>query len=322
MLVLGARGAVGAAAIAALADLGIPALRAGRTGGPGIVAIDVTTVDGLADLAALVREVSVVIDATGLELAAVQDAVGETALVDVSASAPHLERLAARVPEGGAVVLGAGIAPGISTILARALGALAGDSIDIGVMLGGGEAHGAAAVEWTARLAGTVVYAAPEERPVTNLRGRRRLPIDTRSSRTHLRADFPDDLLIGAATGVQVRSWLAMDTVTATAALGLVGAVPRLGPLLKRAPHLGGSGWRVSATHRESRRTLSAAGIGQSAATGLMAALAAQRIAVRDRRGGVTMADLLDLDDLRTLPGILIEEHSASDDSSIANAMR
>lgn len=309
---LGARGAVGSAASAALRGRGHEVIGAGRRAPDDGVSIDATTAAGLTRLADEARRADVVLDASGLELAVVQAAVGSTPLVDVSATAAHLEQLATGVPDGGAALLGAGIAPGLSTVLIRVLDPAPGDEIDLAVGLGAGEAHGAAAVDWTVRLAGATLYAAPEPHPIVNFRTRRRLQLPGATPRTHLRADFPDDLLIGRPSGVDVRSWLAMDSRVATAALGLVGALPALAPLLRSAPHLGGHAWSVSAIHRGSGRALAATGVGQSDATGRLAALAAERLVTLGLRGPVTMADAVGADELELAGGLRLHWQEAS----------
>ncbi|MEH3088916.1 MAG: hypothetical protein PGN24_04680 [Microbacterium arborescens] len=307
ILVLGARGAVGAAASRALRDGGHDAIAVSRHPGPGGVAADVTTASGRVALARAAQGAAAVIDASGLEIPEVQDAVGDIPLVDVSATAAHLDRLRRRARSTGTVVAGAGIAPGLSTVLVRALAAQPGDEVDVAVMLGGGERHGDAAVDWTVRLAGADVYAAPEDEPVRNLRSARRIAVPGAAARTHLRADFPDDLLLGRPGGFAVRSWLAMDTGFATGALRVVGALPALAPLLRRAPHVGGEAWRVSAVHRGTGRALSASGEGQSGATGRLAALAAVRLVETGARGVLTMADVVALDELELAGGLRLD---------------
>ncbi|MDQ1218314.1 NAD-dependent epimerase/dehydratase family protein [Microbacterium arborescens] len=304
VLVLGSRGAVGAAAADALRAGGHAVVGVSRRPEPGGIAADVTTARGRDALAEAARRADAVIDASGLEITAVQDAVGATPLVDVSATASHLARLADRVADGGAVLLGAGIAPGASTVLVRALAAVPGDDVDVTVMLGAGEHHGAAAVDWMAGLAGAPVHAAPEVEPVVNLRSARRFRAPRRGSRTYLRADFPDDLLLGVPSGVAVRSWLALDSRVATGALRVVGAFPRLAPLLRRAPQFGTSRWHVGAVHRQSGRSFSAWGEGQSLATGRLAALAATRLVEQGVRGAVTMADVVGIDHLAGVAGV------------------
>lgn len=305
-LVLGGHGAVGAAATLALRARGHLVRRAGRrrTGQEDDVAVDLSTPVGLAQLAEEAADVDVVLDTSGLELPAVQAAVGHTPLVDVSATAAHLERLAAGVGAHGTVLLGAGIAPGASTVLVQALQPAPGDEIDVTVMLGAGEAHGVAAVAWTARLAGATIHAAPETQPVRNLRSARTFPSARGSNWRFLRADFPDDSLIGRPSGAAVRSWLALDSRMATSALALIGAFPSLSPVLSFAPHVGTDRWQIQAIDRGSGRTLALSGRGQSASTGRIAALAAERLVQHELRGAMTMAAVMGAHDLEIAGGM------------------
>ncbi|MBN9178007.1 MAG: hypothetical protein J0I43_11670 [Microbacterium sp.] len=308
---MGARGAVGAAVTAEVRDLGHDPIQVGRTSVPGGIAADATSSEGLKRIGAAARDVDAVIDASGLERLDLQRAIGTTPLIDISATASHLTRLAAAAPAGSTVLLGAGIAPGASSVLIAALDVAPGDDIDVAVLLGAGEAHGAAAVEWTARLAGTTVFAAPETDAVggkiRNLRTTRRFP-DGGRDRRFLRADFPDDALIGRPRGLRVRSWLALDSALATNALALVGLVPPLAPMLRHAPHLGSDRWRVRVSNRRTGHTRLASGRGQSVATGRLAARAALRIAEGGVTGVVTMADVLTPADLVSVDGIEIDE--------------
>lgn len=305
-LVLGGSGAVGVAATTALREHGHSVRRAGRRESDDGIALDASTSAGLSRLAEEAHRVDVVIDASGLERSGVQQAVGAIPLVDVSATAGHLERLAAGAGSSGTVLLGAGIAPGASTVLVQALDPAAGDEIDVAVMLGAGETHGAAAVQWTGRLAGARIHAAPELDPVVNLRSKRTFRDSAGSNRSYLRADFPDDLLIGRPSGAAVRSWLALDSRVATAALGVVGAIPALAVALSRAPHIGSDSWSVKVIHRGSGRTLAVSGRGQSVATGRLAALAAERLVERGLRGAMTMAAVVGADELGLAGGLAL----------------
>lgn len=305
-LVLGGSGAVGVAATMALRAQGHSVRRAGRRESDDGIMLDASTFAGLSRLAEEAHRVDVVIDASGLELPGVQAAVGVIPLVDVSATGAHLERLEARVGESGTVLLGAGIAPGASTVLVQALDPEPGDDIDVTVMLGAGEVHGAAAVEWTGRLAGAQIYAAPEPYPVFNLRSKRKFRQMCGSQRSYLRADFPDDLLIGRPSGAAVRTWLALDSRVATAALGVLGTIPALASVLSRAPHIGSDSWTVKAIHRSSGRTLSVSGRGQSEATGRIAALAAERLVEQGLHGAMTMAAVIGAGELELAGGLTL----------------
>jgi hypothetical protein len=107
-----------------------------------------------------------------------------------------------------------------------------------------------------------------------------------------------------ADTGVLVRSYLALSSGVGTAGLAVVGAVPAWRRVLAAAPHWGDARWEVTAENRRTGERLSAAGVGQSLATGEFAALAAIHAAAAPGRGAVTMADIADTDllhDARTV---------------------
>ncbi|WP_119695764.1 hypothetical protein [Microbacterium halotolerans] len=297
-LVIGARGAIGRAAASALRTAGHHITPAGRSAPDDGIAIDLSTGAGRTALRDAAADHDVVINASGVEDPRIAELLGGAVLVDASATAEYLAQLSAAVADAGASsVLGAGLAPGLSTLLVAAVASEPGDDVDLAIVLGGGETHGAAAVEWTAALAGRKVWGASEEGAVFNFRQRRRLPTGS-GERSCLRADFPDDLLIGRARGVAVRSFLATDSALTTAALRLVGSFPALSRLVSRAPHLGSDQWSLTAVNRRTREVVTAKGAGQSQTTGELVALAAAMAARTQISGVVTSADLFTLDDV------------------------
>lgn len=220
------------------------------------------------------------------------------ALVDVSATSSYLDALASHIAPETSAVLGAGLAPGLSTLLISSLETSLGDDIDLGIMLGAGERHGAAAVEWTAQLLGRPIHAAPERgETVWNFREERRLAGPGGRTRTYLRADFPDHVLIGRHLGVAVRSYLAMSSRAATRALGLVARAPRWRGIVSRSPHWGTAAWHLVAINRRTQETATVQGHGQSAATGVLTAWAAERLHEARLEGLVSVAALGDLAD-------------------------
>jgi hypothetical protein len=304
-LVLGGHGAVGSVVAAELGALGHEAVPTGRSAGPDGLRIDLRTRQGLGALTAAATDHDIVVNASGVEDVAVRQACAAIPFVDMSASGAYLDRLAAlALPT--TTVLGAGLAPGLTTALIAALVTLAGDEVDVAIVLGSGEAHGAAAVAWTAGLAGTSVYSPPETSPVTNLRERRRFDAGD-GPRTYLRADFPDHVLAGHRDGVAVRSYLALGDRLSTIGLGIVGRLPLLRPLLDRAPHLGDDRWSVLVVNRLTGQQVSAHGRGQSVTTGALVARAAIAAQASAPLGSVTMAEVLGADDLRSVPGIRVE---------------
>jgi hypothetical protein len=287
-LVLGARGAVGRVVVDELRRRGHHATPAGRAGTE--VLVDLASPEDWSTLATAARSYDVVVNASGIEDARLAD-VAPTPLVDVSASAAHLDQLADRTPASGAVVLGAGLAPGLSTVLLASLGAEPGADLDLGVLLGTGERHGAAAVAWTQGLVGTDLHDPPEPYAVRNLLERRALAGPSGRRRTYLRADFPDHALLGPRDGVVVRSHLAVGGPATTAALALVARVPSLRGMLARTPHVGSDAWHLVARDRHTGRRAWATGRNQSLATGVLTALAAERV-VEAGPGRWTTADL------------------------------
>lgn len=292
-LLLGARGAVGTVIRRELerAGHGVTAASRAESGG---ARIDLR--GDLASLAALAAQHDVVINASGVERVELAAATARTPLVDISATGAYLEAL--RATASGPVVLGAGLVPGLSTVLTASLSTEPGDDIDVFVMLGSGEKHGPAAVTWTAGLVGTDVHRPAEGRPVRNFRGSiRSLGPDGRARR-YLRADFPDHILLDAR-GASIRTHLTLGSALMTGALDLVGRMPALRGALTAAPHIGSDAWHVIARNRRTEDRRQVSGQGQSEATGRLTALAAVRVAQSPTRTPVTMADLVTVDDCR-----------------------
>lgn len=291
-LLLGARGAVGRVVRSELTRAGHTVTAASRT------ASGDTAVDLRGDLTALTRLAGthdVVVNASGVERPDFGIAVGGTPLVEISATGAYLDAL--RTASSAPVVLGAGLVPGLSTVLVAKLDSRPGDDVDVLVMLGSGEKHGDAAVAWTANLVGTELYRPPEHEPVRNLVMSTKADGPDGRTRRYLRADFPDHVLLGADRGLSIRSYLTMSSATATAALATVARVPRLHGLLRKAPRIGSAHWQVLVRNRRTGQRLEAHGTGQSEATGRLTALAAVRAVSTSTTGPTTMADLVNADE-------------------------
>lgn len=294
VLVLGARGAVGRELVAQLSASGDSVVAAGRTPPDGGIAVDLSTEEGLARLGRISGTVDVVVNASGVERPEIAAFVGATPLVEISATGRYLDQLARHASRHGArVLLGAGLVPGLSTVMAAEISGRPGDSIDVMVMLGSGEVHGAAAVEWTSRLIGTDVHAPPEVVRVPNLRSWRRSAVPGERPRSYLRADFPDHVLIGRPRDRQIRSYLALSSRAATASLAVLARAPRSRGLLARAPHLGTTRWYLITTNRRTGQTLHARGESQSRATATFAAVAARRVVSEPPPAPVSMDQVI-----------------------------
>lgn len=293
VLVTGAVGAVGRVVVERLRARGHDVVRAGRSASND-VRLDLADPTSSAALADAAREVDIVVNASGIEDVGLVRAVAPTALVEVSATGRYLQRLRETAPAGVTVVLGAGLIPGLSTVLVDELTTRQGDDVDLFVMLGSGEDHGAAARAWTLGLAAADLTDPPEGVAVRNFLEARRVPAGTRAPVGHpyRRADFPDHLLADPARGIAVRSYLAMSSRAETKALGLLARAPGLAPLARLVPQFGGSEWRLLATVRRTGESIAAHGIGQSRATGTLVADAAERAVVTAPGRAVGMHEL------------------------------
>lgn len=304
ILLLGARGAVGTVIRRELEQAGHEVDAASRQA-TGALGVDLR--GDLEPLARIAARYDAVVNASGVERADIAQTTTSTPLIDISASGAYLEELHARAT--GPIVLGAGLVPGLSTVLAAGLESLPGDELDVCVMLGSGEQHGPAAVEWTAGLVGAELYRPPEGRSVMNLRGGVRSAGPDGRVRRYLRADFPDHVLLNAVPGrshgegggLRVRSYLTLSSSALTWALAVVGRLPALRGLLKIAPHAGNSNWHVVVHNRRTGERLQAEGVGQSEATGRLAALATIRAVDTALQLPATMADIVSLDDVRSV---------------------
>ncbi len=290
-LVLGASGAVGRVLTAELRRSGHDVTPASRSSTRGL-AIDIRSRSGLRSLEMAMADHDVLVNASGIECPSLADF---DALVEVSATAAYLDDLGHRVRPGARALLGAGLAPGLSTLMISALTTRPGDEIDLGVLLGTGEHHGAAATAWTAGLVGTRVHCPPDLRETWNFREHRHLEGPGGKRRRYLRADFPDHVLIGRQRGLAVRSYLALSGRIATRALELVAHAPRTRGLITRSPHIGPDAWHLIAMNRRTDEAISAEGVGQSLATGTLTALAAERLVAAETPGAISMAELVTL---------------------------
>jgi hypothetical protein len=274
VLVLGGYGAVGGHVVERLRAAGIDALAAGR---------DPARADRVVDLAnprsleSGLDGVSAVVNCSGAEDPAVAATVAGRGIpfVDITATSEYARELE-RVD--GPVLLGVGIAPGLSGLLATEA-ARAGGPVDVLIGLGAGEAHGPAATAWTYGLLGKR-FDDPDGSRVRNYTRPTRfdLPADAGYPRfPALRTDFADQHRLTARLGVPVRSYLRLDSRLATLGLAALTWAPIVAPLVPAGGMPGGDGW-VIAARRSDGRSWWATGRGQSRATAEVAAQAVQRV--------------------------------------------
>ncbi|QFG24383.1 saccharopine dehydrogenase [Actinomadura sp. WMMB 499] len=273
VLVLGGYGAVGRPVVALLREGGDTAITAGRDAARADRPVDLAET-GLRSYLGALAGIDVVVNASGAEdprLAELATARG-AAFVDITATASYiaaLERLDAPRP----VLVSVGLAPGLTNLLAAAVHERAAGPVDLAVLLGAGEKHGAAATEWSYRLLGRRFRAhgatirnytrpAPFDLPG---HGRRRLR----------RLDFSDQHTLSRDLGTRVRTYFGLDSRPASAALAVLTWIPG-GSRAPRGLHPpGGDEWLLLARGSDGT-TRWARGRGQSHGTAIMTAVAAR----------------------------------------------
>ncbi|MCX5582638.1 saccharopine dehydrogenase family protein [Streptomyces erythrochromogenes] len=298
ILVVGGYGAVGATVVSTL-DGWFPGRvvvagrdegRARRLGGVRADAADPEgfrrTLEGLGDVAAVV----LCVEPPDTRVARVCLERG-VHLVDIGATRRLLDGVAdlhdLAAGAGATAVLSVGVAPGLTNLLARRAHEAVGgaERIDLTVLLGAGERHGADAVRWTVEGLARPPAGAPLR---TTLPGHGR--------RTAHPFPFSDQHTLPRTLGVgQVTTRLCLDSKPLTSALfGLRAAARR--PAVRRAltaafsrVHLGGDGFAVRADAR--RGDLHAAwavtGRVQSRVTALVAAYVTRELLTGSAPAGV-----------------------------------
>lgn len=308
-LLLGGRGAVGSHISRLLQRNGHEVIPSGRTAPSGGVAVQLTRngLDGL-DAALRERRPELVINATGVENPALGAALGTIPLLDISASSRYVRELSIQSERaGGTMVSASGLAPGLSTALAAAVHPTAGDTVSVALMLGSGEAHGPAAVEWTAGLLGQPIDAidAPRYERVRNFSRPASFTLDGKRAR-HLRTDFPDQFLL-RGSGASVHNYLAMTSASSTAALQLLTLMPRIGRrILSMVPAVGSDRWQLIARNERTGQQIGAHGREQSLATAAVTAALADALLESGRSGIVPVESLLTVERLNGIAEITV----------------
>lgn len=278
VLVLGGYGAVGRHITDRLRSDGITALAAGRDPSRADLIVD------LADLGSYGRAldgIDVVVNSSGAEDVRLAQIAANRSIpfVDISATSAYtreLERIA------GPVLIGVGIAPGLSGVLARESFSVDADEIDIAVGLGAGEKHGAAATEWTYGLLGRQFHD-PDGTTITNFTRGKSIDFPAESGYRRfasLRADFADQHRLTRELGIPVRTYLRLDSRVMTLGLAALTRMPwaaRLSP----STMPGGDRWAIVARGNNGRSAW-ATGREQSVATAAVAAWSASALAAGD----------------------------------------
>jgi uncharacterized protein YbjT (DUF2867 family) len=304
VLVLGGTGAVGRAVTSMLAGAAVPVLAAARRAPAAFPAGARFHPLDARDEAALreaVRAAHVVVDASGLDndaVAAAAVAAGAQ-LVDLSADTTHLtavRRLDGPARAGQVTVLaGAGLAPGLTNLLAAAAYALqpAAAGISLNLLLGLGERHGPAATAWMLDQ-----LAAPPRHPP------RRVELPAGFGHHTVRSvDFAEQHALTRDLGVPVISRCALDPPLLATATAHAARVPGLRRVLAAsaaaAARLTRRDWWVAEARTDDGTTAWATGRRQSDASAVVAAWVAHQLIERRLPPGVH--DLHQVTDLHTL---------------------
>ncbi|WP_024805694.1 hypothetical protein [Nocardia sp. BMG51109] len=275
VLVLGGYGAVGGPLADMLRRDGADVVAAGRDPDRADEVLDLGDA-ALSAYQAALRGIDVVVNASGAENPRLAGLAGESgcAFVDVGASVGYLDRLR-QLPSRAAILVDIGLAPGLTNLLAVAVHTAAPGPIDVAVLLGAGERHGAAATEWSYLLLGShfredgrVVrnYTRPETFVLPGHRRPRRL----------FRLDFSDQHTLRRELGVPVRTYFGLDSRAATAALAALTWLPGASKA-PRGLHLPGSDRWIVLARGDDGTTRWAHGRNQSRATAAVAAAATAR---------------------------------------------
>ncbi|MGW4326417.1 NAD-dependent epimerase/dehydratase family protein [Nocardia sp. NPDC004573] len=295
VLVLGGYGAVGAHLVRLLRARRIPVLAAGRDAARADRVIDVTAMDSF--ITALAG-VSIVVNCAGAEDVRLAQECTRRGIVFVEISATS-DYVRALEYVGGPVMLGVGLAPGLTTLLA--VDALSDDlgPVDVMIGLGSGEHHGPAATAWTYRLLGRH-FADPDGTSVRNFTKPAHFTVPGQAGYKPfpaLRADFADQHRLTREYAVPVRTYLRLDSRLATAGLAALTWAPALQALVpRRMP--GSDRWVVLARPADGPIRW-ATGRGQSLATAAVAATTVQALAHHRITAPTWIHELLEIDAVR-----------------------
>lgn len=131
----------------------------------------------------------------------------------------------------GCCVLGVGLAPGLTNLLAQyaSSGLDEIESVDLSVLLGLGEKHGKAAIDWTMNSIASVYYVNTKSHPVQirSFTGKRTVDLGEFGKRSTYLFPFPDQFsLIGSLGAKTVHTRLCFDSQIITR---LVAAAAKVG---------------------------------------------------------------------------------------------
>jgi hypothetical protein len=280
---------------------GDTAVAAGRDPARADRVIDLSE-PGHRSLLPALHDIDVVVNAAGVEDPTLVAAITGrgVAFVDITATTAYVAALEALEPPAP-VLLSVGLAPGLTNLLATAVHERSPGPIDIAVVLGAGERHGAAGTAWAFGLLGRHFSEPADGRRLRNYTGGTSFPLFRWGTRRLYRADFSDQHVLTRDLGVPVRTYFGLDSRLATAALAVLTRVPG-GSRAPQGLHVPGSD-RWMALARTPDTEVWARGRRQSRATAAMAVAAARRV-VRLPPGVHHLHDVMRLADLPPDTGI------------------
>ncbi|CAM3373556.1 hypothetical protein KIPE111705_05370 [Kibdelosporangium persicum] len=303
-LILGGYGAVGRHLVTELHEYGDVAVQAGRDATRAQAVVDLREPD-LRSYRLALSDVDVVINASGLEdpKIALLAAESGAAFVDVTATSSYIASLG-RLDLPRPVIVDVGLAPGLANLLAAAVHETTGGPIDLAVVLGAGEQHGAAATAWSYRLLGSRFD--DRGQSVRNYTRPRQFNLPMYGRRRLYRANFSDQHSLSRDLEVPVRTYFGLDSRLATTALAVLTWVPAASKAPRGVNLPGTDRWLVLARGHDGT-TRWATGRNQSRATAMIAAITA-RAAVGLPPGVHHLHKVLDLIDIPTGKGISVND--------------
>lgn len=242
------------------------------------------------------------------------------AVIDITASSPYAVALANAPTHGPPLIVGVGLIPGLTSVLAQDLVADAPDatSVTISCLVGLGEEYGNASRDWTYSQLGRTITTRHDTFRNFSQPDTINFPAGF-GTRPAWRFDFADRALLPDHLGVEVTTRYCFDSRIAGRALALASAVPAAARLLQRVNKTsrrtvaGGTAWWAGVIETDTGRRTTAIGNGQSHGTAAIAAIAAQRLSHADAPKARHLWDLVsasELIDEATRLGILIHSQT------------
>ncbi len=310
--VLGATGAVGAGVATILTAMGRDVIAVSRHPGQSTSALPTTATTARGEFAdpASIGDVApgIAVNCTGIEDVSAVERWRDAgwAMVDITPSSRYARRLADATRSGPPLVVGVGLTPGLTSVLARHLvGSDPGTTaVQIACLVGLGEDYGDASRDWTYHQLGRHVddpagafrnFSDPQPVDFPGGFGRRRA----------WRFDFADRALLAQQLDVEVTTRYCFDSRLAGRALAAASAVPKLPGLLRRIEKrslrsVGVTAWWAGVVETDAGRRAVAIGNGQSYGTAAVAAIAADRLIRSENAEARYLWDLIDAEDLGT----------------------